>query len=682
MAIRTNPFHELYVGESIGPDKFVLLFSNVIVDHSLALFQPGNVILKGLPGTGKTMLLNLLKPSIRIAYANSTYNFPVPPEFRKFIGAGINLKRSGVSDFGQRNIEDVNDSNISAVYFGDFLNYWVVSDILLSIHKFCNEDQSGSLVKEIGINYQTDLLDQFAASLSTLDCWSNYLIGVNKYSELKEKINKRISDYRAFLNYNSNELSKEIKESKTIVGIPISKCVELLRTFGIIEKDVEVFIRIDQFEELAWLDTTNLDLGNTYQQVIHKLLGMRDSNVSYRIGARHFAWSKNHKKMFGSDAQLEKKRHYNEISIDTVLRRKENARVWIFPKFAEDIFNRRIFQSPYRYDDVKEQLMSHVFGKGYSPDERAKRYVPNDKAKALKLEDNWPLAFQEFLLELVEKSPLSAKLAEAWARQKGKELIVNNVDEARTFPWEKKKWWKKERIEQALMQIASRNQQQLIWYGKDDVLGLSGGNILAFLSLCQHIWDVYLRDKRNIEVDSDNKLPQIDYVIQSLGIKEASDDWFDDISNEKGGKERKLFITFLGRHFNKTLSDDKAMSYPGRNGFSLTIEDFEKSKLVNEFLKDATDYGDLQDANHTTKSNDKKPRYKWYLNPILSPHFKIPYAHTKEPLYLTLKDFKIWLIQSEAYSEEEVDLEKDEISKRKARINKIDQQGAIEFPQN
>ncbi|RZJ78267.1 MAG: hypothetical protein EOO47_14345 [Flavobacterium sp.] len=62
MAIRINPFHELYVGESVGPDKFVGLFSNVIVEHALSLFQPGHVVLKGLPGSGKSMLLNLLKP--------------------------------------------------------------------------------------------------------------------------------------------------------------------------------------------------------------------------------------------------------------------------------------------------------------------------------------------------------------------------------------------------------------------------------------------------------------------------------------------------------------------------------------------------------------------------------------------------------------------------------------------
>ncbi len=681
MAIKINPFHELYVGESIGPEKFVKLFSPSIVEHSLTLFQPGHVILKGLPGTGKSMLLNLLKPSIRLAYSKLGVEFPVPVEFRKFIGAGINLKRSGISDFGQRKIDADEDQNLSAIYFGDFLNYWIVSDILASIQKLCTDDTGNTLANEIGLRYEAKLLDEFAMKMASLDCWSDYLTEVVDFNKLKEQLNRRISAYRSFLNYNLEEIPRSIKESKTLIGVPISKCIETLKQLEIVNNDVEFFIRIDQFEELAWLETSATDPGKTYQEMILKLLGMRDPNVSYRIGTRHFAWAKVDKKMFGSAAKLESKRNFKEVSIDSVLRRKENVRTWIFPEFAEDIFNRRIVMSSYLYDANDGSLLTYVFGKGLSPEERAKKYVPNEKERALRLEDNWGKEFNDFLLELSAENPLSARLGEAWARQKGKEKIIEDIELAKTYPWEEKKWWKKERVEQALLQIASRNQQQLIWYGKDDILGLSGGNILTFLSLCQHIWDVFIRDRRNVEESVDLSLPKIDYVIQSVGIKEASDDWFNDISNEKGGKERKLFISYIGRYFNKTLSDDKAMSYPGRNGFSLTLQEFEQSQIIKEFLNDSTDYGDLQGIPHTTKSNDKKQRRKWYLNPILSPHFKIPYSHTKEPLYIKLEELKMWLIDSETFNEQDVGFVIDELKKkRKSSKNNTGQQGSIQFP--
>src|SRR5688572_1257443 len=98
--IAINPFRQLYVGDSIAPEAFVDLFSPLFVDHSLALFQRGNVILEGLPGAGKSMLLNLFSPEIRLAYAEKGISFPVPPTYSAFIGAGINLSTSGVAHFG------------------------------------------------------------------------------------------------------------------------------------------------------------------------------------------------------------------------------------------------------------------------------------------------------------------------------------------------------------------------------------------------------------------------------------------------------------------------------------------------------------------------------------------------------------------------------------------------------
>jgi hypothetical protein len=639
MAVRINPFHELYVGESVGPDKFVSLFSDVIVKHALSLFQPGHVILKGLPGSGKSMLLNLLKPSIRLAYERAGQKFPVPDELMKFIGAGINLKRSGISDFGQRAISGKQNKLVSPIYFGDFLNYWVVADIFKSIKDLSSEDD---LAKKIGINNNKEKCDQFAKQLAKLDCWLGYMDDVEDYKSLEQKINTRITNYRAFLNYNVNDLPEEIHNSKSLIGVPISKTVQLLKECKIIEDNTEIYIRIDQYEELAWLDETSKGLGTSYREIIHKLLGMRDTNVSYRIGTRYFAWTGD-EKMHGSAARLERKRNYSVFAIDSVFRRLENPRTWAFPEFAEDIFRRRMLLSPYKFEPSKDSLIARVFGIRLSPSQTAKLYVPNTPKKAIVLESGWPEKWKKFLIHLATEDPLSARLGEAWARQKGKENIVDMEELTRPYPWESKVWWKKERTEQALMQIASRNRQQLIWYGKDDLLGLSGGHILIFLSLCQHIWDVWIRDQRNKTVESDMSLPQLDEVIQSAGIRETSSDWFEDISNVQGGKERKAFVSYLGKLFFTALSEDAAMSYPGRNGFSLTIEDFHKNQSIHTFLMDACNYGDLYDTSHTSKSKGEK-RWKFYLNPILSPYFKIPYAHTKEPMYVNLQTVSNWLV--------------------------------------
>ena len=81
-----NPFHELYVTEDIKSDRFVRLFSPYFVQHAHSLFQAGNVILTGLPGSGKSMLLSLLTPEVRLSYLKTETEFPIPERISNFIG--------------------------------------------------------------------------------------------------------------------------------------------------------------------------------------------------------------------------------------------------------------------------------------------------------------------------------------------------------------------------------------------------------------------------------------------------------------------------------------------------------------------------------------------------------------------------------------------------------------------
>jgi hypothetical protein len=89
------------------------------------------------------------------------------------------------------------------------------------------------------------------------------------------------------------------------------------------------------------------------------------------------------------------------------------------------------------------------------------------------------------------------------------------------------------------------------------------------------------------------------------------------------------------------------MSYPGRNGISLSDTDLDRDLGVRRFLNDAVAYGDLYEVQHTTKEKDRKARVKWYLAPILSPYFQIPETHTKEPYYATLEELQEWLEKAE-----------------------------------
>jgi hypothetical protein len=119
-SVRVNPFFELYVGDRLSSSEFVTIFSPYLVRYAEALFLPGNVVVKGVQGSGKSMLLSLLKPDVRLEYARAGAEFPVRGALSQFIGAGINLAHSNGIDFGYRAISD--DPNETAIFFGDFVN--------------------------------------------------------------------------------------------------------------------------------------------------------------------------------------------------------------------------------------------------------------------------------------------------------------------------------------------------------------------------------------------------------------------------------------------------------------------------------------------------------------------------------------------------------------------------------
>lgn len=648
MASRINPFHNLYLSEAIGPRRFVDLFSALFVEHATALFQPGHVVLQGLQGSGKTMLLNLLKPDTRIAYYRANEPFPVPQELSRFIGAGINLRKAGLIDFGQLVLPETSDEELRklALQYGDFLNYWILADLLNTLKIFQGEDEK--LWDQIGLHLETKRLDQVARVIATEDCFFDYLNGCDSFANLCERVGQRIVTYRKFININldPNELPTEIVRSTTVAGEPISRASEALKRTGVIDADVEIYVRIDQYEQLATLNTDARKFGNYCRDVTHKVLASRDARVSYRLGTRHYAWPST-PTIFGTSDVLENKRDYSLIDIDDKLRRKENPRTWIFPAFAQDIFRRRLEQTSYAKDVGATGAIEKVFGKTLSAMERALRYVPSSAARrqVLKIDEDATCAWREFLEQLGQEDPLAARFADAWVHQKDpskRRLKIEPPKLGEPYPWDKKKYWIKERNEQALLQLASANRQQLIWSGTDDLFALSGGNILVFLFLCQQIWDGWLRDTRGDNDISDVLLPSIADPVQTQGIREASEEWMKKVKEGSQAERRTQFLGNLGQHFYRVLTDDKSMSNPGANGFSVSIDELNEFEEVKAFLQLCVEFGDLYDAPHTSK-NKGEARKKYYLAPILSPYFRIPYQHTKEPLYVRAEQVRAWI---------------------------------------
>ena len=219
MIASSNPFAELYVTESIGTEDFAALFSPVLARDSQthALFQPGNIFLTGLQGSGKTALLNLLRPDVMIAYRRINAHWPLPEHLSRFVAAGINLNSSKARDFGQRTVPDKDDPiATNALLFGDFLNYWIVDDLLNSI-EVIRDDEATQLYRALGVLADEPRLNQLARTVARHSCWFGSLDEVTTYAELRQTIDERIYSYRNFLNYNA-ELPSAIVRPRLVRG--------------------------------------------------------------------------------------------------------------------------------------------------------------------------------------------------------------------------------------------------------------------------------------------------------------------------------------------------------------------------------------------------------------------------------------------------------------------------------
>ncbi len=633
-----NPFFELYVGDRIPSEEFVTIFSPFLVQHSQSLFLPGNVVVTGTQGSGKSMLLSLLKPDVRLEYARSApAKFPVAKHLRKFVGAGINLTHANAIDFGYRRFQM--ETNEISILFGDFVNYAVSLDLLESIRKFAHAGADAA--PELKAVLDQGRQDALVRRVRTNPAWCSYLAECNTLPDIRSTIQQRLTLFRRFLHMNVHDFPEEIRQTKTDVGVPISALVYDLQQAGVIASDVRVFIHVDQYEELANITPSSSE-GVDYRAVINRALARRDPLVSYRIGTRGHAWH-NHGVIFGAEAKLEEERDYKFIDLDEKLRRYENRKTWIFPGFAADVFARRLKYAELTTLSDGRALLKSVFGSGMSPEEKASRYAGKNSRRVVKVDEDWPDRVKESLLKLAETDPLGARLGEAWLLQKGQ--FENLARQLAPQPWneERRQWWRKERIELALVQIAGRCQQRPIWCGHEEIVDLSGGNILIFLGICQLIWDAWIQvELRN--TDKKQRLSKIDADVQAIGVIKSSEYWLKKISQETGRSgDRLRFIRYLGNSLSRDLLADRKLSNPGHNGFSIADEELDDDPKTKAFLEELSDYGNLLVLRHTTKERDRRSRRKWYLNPILCPQFKIPYKRLKEPRYVRVADIRSWI---------------------------------------
>lgn len=645
--MKSNPFFELYIGDKLSASDFLTIFSPVLVPHSEAIFKPGNIVVKGVQGCGKSMLLRLLKPDVRLQYLNSNEDFPVPDDMRKFICGSVNLIHCNVIDFGYRSHIDDDKQKIEFM-FADFLNYLCVESLLRCISRYLSEGEA--ICKEIGLSNEGGVISEIAQVVSNLTIWEGWIDPTDNIDDLSRQIESRIQGYRRYLHGKERDFPDDLFETSTPIGRPQLELSSALKKAGIIESDTNVFIDIDQYEELGNISSRDTDgAGVDYRAVVNKALSYRDPDVSYRIGTRGHSWGRN-RTIHGTSGKLENMRHYRYVDLDELLMKDEfdaGSPKNLFAKFAEDVFRRRLGFAQYTVPGARRfSALEAVYGSALTPEKKINDYLGiKEPARQLRFDDDWSKRTTNRLETLARKDLFNAKLGEVWIRQKGDGVNLDVSDD--NLPWNAnhKRWWRKERAQILSMQIASAAGQRLPWGGAREIVELAGGSILAFINLNQFIWAAWM--VRNLDLEPTTGLPTISPSIQSVAILKASHSWLEMINEQTGSSsERIQFIKVVANTLRRKLMEDRALSYPGANGFSLLEEEILSLPLLKRFIEDLSDYGNIIYVSHTTKEKNRKPRKKIYFHPMFAPALGLPYIRTKEPYYAKLSEVFEWMVAS------------------------------------
>jgi len=682
-----NPFAEAYVTHTVSDEHFVRFFSPVLVGSAGTLFQSGNAVIKGTQGSGKSMLLRLLEPEVRIAYfkidpeeKSPDTRYPVPRDLRQFLSTRVDLNKSGLLDIANTlpdspSPEDIADLTKS---FADIFNYWLLRGLLLSIDKICEDPEPfGGLVKG-------EHKDAFAAKLASQDCWFGSLSETTDWESLKLAVKTRVVSYRAWANGN-RDLPDSIRGSRTMIGEPIARASQVLKSSGVIEDTTSVFATIDQIEALWMQGDGKRELGERLRCELHEVLGKRDDRTSYRIGARRYDWGKGGSLAMRDGRQLEEGRDYQIFDIDAQLRRGEYAKNWSFRRLAKDVFQRRV-RTAFPDSSVLPANLHQseiFFGPSPSPQEMVAAAIKKpDFERLIKLDAAWPESWREAIKKCYHQEipgipqpspdhypcdPLNALLLTAWGLQTGGKgrspdrfhrATQAPPQSASEAPWNAAKiYWRKERYPQAVLQLISRHQQRMQWWGEPKVLSLCGSNILRFITICRVTWDYWQRLTDGSPPQRKSPKPIVQSEIQTRAIFEASRKVHEALMRQPGqpaGDVRSRFLNEIASWLRSNLLDDKAMSNPGQNGFSLRVSDLNQHDGLRQLIEEAVGWGDLYEMDHTSKIKSEhasEPRKKYYINPALSPFYELPEAHTKEPVYATLDDILKLAIAAGAVSD-------------------------------
>lgn len=530
------------------------------------------------------------------------------------------------------------DPHLDAAAALDFLSHVLLREFLRGL-QYVDSEPGRPFAEWAGLGGANCAGNDFAVAIAPLAVWRGWYERCRTLEDLLVRCEERLQAWKDFTDANIQRVPADVWETKTTPSEPMHAIGNLLRERSALAEGLPLFVTIDQYEVLPELNRT---FGTTLQRAVNSLIKARDPVVFYKIGARTYDWGRE-TRAWPSDSRIEEQRDFRILDLATLLMRHESGQ-WLFPRVAKDVVRRRI-ESLKARQPGRAKRPDLMFGK-WTADSESWMYFKSgrskDKEKPLsqaelrwlsgKLEDNVLETVLEYCPE--PRSPLNVRLACAWAAQKtyGGSTLKGIELKAEAEPWGHR-WWRKERVGVALVQIASQARQRKLYYGWQNIQYLAGGNITALIYMLGEIWDEALRNGVQPLVE------EIPPSMQSEGIRKAAERWLARDKNEVSkGAKRHAVVQRLGDQIHSYLVADEAISNPGHTGFSVNEADLADPKYESEreFLLTAVHWAILEERVHTSKTHTGDRRRKFFLHPLLSAAFNIPTKRVKEPLYTSM----------------------------------------------
>lgn len=658
--IINNPFEGMFdIAEyGVTPEKVFERYSIEPFQYVLKyLNEPINTFLIGRTGVGKTMILSLFDPLYQKTLFSPSYMDKMNPQYnermkllevipKEIIGIQFTLNHPHLLLNRFQGILLSEEDWIDC--FGDYFGHLLLRNLILTINDLSSNDiwREHNNIKDFSI----DQLNQIAINYGEeIGKKLEEFNGIQNWEELVATVEKRINKWEnSVIEYGKEKFTGPERTVDLI--IPVLTLKRELQIGKIISNSTRFFIILDQYETLYEhiSDPESLidfrPLFNSAMKTAHRGKTM----IEFKIGVRPYGY-KDNLKLFKSGAKLDLDKECHELLLDQLaekyylnfikdLTKKCFSRSEHFSHYADRI--NEIFIEDNELEQIKQYLgksksyLRHfsrffkVFGK--ERENIINKIIKKTKEihpKSYKILTQTILSYriEEFLLkknnfnnldDFIEEELLSLKLSleNKYFNKKNK-----NVKDFTKY------------LEGSLFIISSSYRRSQKIYSGFNTLRLVSSNIVDnYIKIVLEIFNLY-------QLNYPDKTGPIPGEIQSEAIYNRSNKIVKTIESKlPHGIKVKYFLMNLGSLFRK-LQLSTLLKIPTPNWFSLKNRILELPNLtISEkiILNELLSYGYLEEKEHKDVILKDTRRYKYNLNKILCPYFKISIHGYKQPPYI------------------------------------------------